>query len=395
MAAAPRLRRKESTLKPGVAGEKLPNLLKVAAIYGPNASGKSTLLRAMHTVPNVARRTPEASSGPLPVWPFRYDRDLLDKPSSFQYDFIVDKLRYRFVVDMTTDRIIREVLIRYPRGKEDLLYSRIYEDGRYQYSFGKSLEGSPDVHEAWKQLTGPKVLLLSQAVANSSEQLTQLKAPFSWLTRFRSTISNPSTSYARSIPRLLMNHPILADEMVDFLSRHDIPVVGLRFEEKDSVSKVGDPDDIERPVKGPELRIFLTHRSALGDAEFLFHEESEGTKALMGFWLPWSTKGDGDDRYCQILAVDELDSSLHPKIVESLIRSHLNLDTTVQVIFTTHDTHLMNSGLLRRDQIWLTERDANAATQLRSVHDFQGREGEDIEKRYYDGRYRALPILSE
>jgi hypothetical protein len=76
-----------------------------------------------------------------------------------------------------------------------------------------------------------------------------------------------------------------------------------------------------------------------------------------------------------------------------LVDKHLKSDTSAQLIFTTHDTHLMDTKLLRRDQFWLTERDANGATQLRSIHDFEGRESEDLEKRYYEGRYRALPII--
>lgn len=91
--------------------------------------------------------------------------------------------------------------------------------------------------------------------------------------------------------------------------------------------------------------------------------------------------------------VDELDSSLHPKLVEALVERHLQSGLENQLIFTTHDTHLMDAKLLRRDQIWMTERDETGATQLRSVHDFEGREGEDVEKRYYEGRYRALPMV--
>jgi AAA15 family ATPase/GTPase len=91
--------------------------------------------------------------------------------------------------------------------------------------------------------------------------------------------------------------------------------------------------------------------------------------------------------------VDELDSSLHPKIVATLVEKHINSKTSSQLIFTTHDTHLMDTKLLRRDQFWITERDMNGATQLRSIHDFQGRESEDIEKRYYEGRYRGLPFV--
>ncbi len=93
------------------------------------------------------------------------------------------------------------------------------------------------------------------------------------------------------------------------------------------------------------------------------------------------------------LAVDELDSSLHPEIVSAIVEKLLKLESPAQLIFTTHDTHLMNTRLLRRDQFWLTERDKNGAKALRSIHDFDGRESEDIEKRYFAGRYRSLPVL--
>ena len=72
---------------------------------------------------------------------------------------------------------------------------------------------------------------------------------------------------------------------------------------------------------------------------------------------------------------------------------HIKAEYPSQLIFTTHDTHLMDTKLLRRDQFWLTERDSNGATQLRSIHDFVGRESEDLEKRYYEGRYRGLPFV--
>jgi AAA15 family ATPase/GTPase len=94
-----------------------------------------------------------------------------------------------------------------------------------------------------------------------------------------------------------------------------------------------------------------------------------------------------------VLVIDELDSSLHPKIVASLVEKHLAYENPAQLIFSTHDTHLMDTKLLRRDQFWLTERDANGATALRSIYEFEGREGEDLEKRYYEGRYRGLPIV--
>jgi AAA15 family ATPase/GTPase len=74
------------------------------------------------------------------------------------------------------------------------------------------------------------------------------------------------------------------------------------------------------------------------------------------------------------------------------VQKHLVSSINTQLIFTTHDTHLMSTRLLRRDQFWLTDRDSNGATKLDSIHSFEGREGEDIERRYFEGRYRGLPI---
>ena len=144
-----------------------------------------------------------------------------------------------------------------------------------------------------------------------------------------------------------------------------------------------------------KVKATLTHKTAIGSAEFDFSEESEGTKNLIAFHLPWHLmmNTSAAAKKWKTLVVDELDSSLHPKIVANLILQLLNSDKQAQLIFTTHDTHLMNTKILRRDQLWLTERDMNGATQLRSIHDFKGRETEDVEKRYYEGRYRGLPLI--
>ena len=134
-------------------------------------------------------------------------------------------------------------------------------------------------------------------------------------------------------------------------------------------------------IEAARKQTLLTHKTALGDADLVYEDESEGTKNLIGFWLPWIHK-DISEGPNYLLIVDELDSSLHPKIVAALVENHINSSEPSQLIFTTHDTHFMDAKLLRRDQFWITERDINGATQLRSIHDFEGRESEDIEKRY-------------
>lgn len=395
MVAAPRLGKKENVFKPKVAGETLPNLLKVAAVYGPNASGKSSLVIAMNIVSCLLAMSP-SEDVPLPVYPFRFDPALQDKPSEFEYNFISNGLRYQLLLAITPERIIRESLIAYPRGKETLYYARSYSPGKGEiYEFGATLEGGNIVHDAWKRLTSPKTLFLGQATANSSEDMTQLRRATEWFNKGSVCISQDGMSgWAVMSRSMIKKNGSYKKYLQSFLQDVDVPITDIRFEIKNKSSQEIGPDShFTEHLRAVETdsRTVLTHTTALGEAEFDFSEESGGTRNLMGFWLPW-TLIDGKTSE-HLIVVDELDSSLHPKIVENLIQRHLETSSGAQLIFTTHDTHLMNTKRMRRDQFWLTERDTNGATVMFSVHDFKGRDSEDMEKRYFEGRYRGLPIL--
>ncbi len=394
MAATPRLSKKRNLFAPPVNGERLPDLLKVAAIYGPNASGKSSLIRAMGIIGQLLTALPSSNDEPLPVSPFRFDPQLQNEPRCFEYNFIQRGLRYRFVLRLTAQRITEEQLVSYPKGKEVLLYQRRFAEEGEQYVFGANLEGGKEVHNAWRRLTSPKTLFISQAIANSSEELTQLRGPFSWFQTGLLVIEqNNFMGLSAAAIRFLKIASDHTGNLRDFLKEVDIPVsaIHLNTEDAESIQSAKKLTLKEFFAAAQKDKVTLTHTSLLGKAEFDFSEESGGTKNLIGFWLPWFMINHADGS--GILSVDELDSSLHPSIVDDLIEKHLDSGLDTQLIFTTHDTHLMNAKALRRDQFWITERDANGATCLFSVHDFEGREGEDVEKRYFEGRYRGLPLI--
>ncbi|WP_459207037.1 AAA family ATPase [Pseudomonas sp. MLB6B] len=395
MVAASRLGKKENVFKPNVEGENLPSLLKVAAVYGPNASGKSSLVMAMGVVSNIISLT-ASDDVLLPIQPFRFDPDLEDQPSEFEYNYVSKGLRYQLCLSVTPERIIHESLTAYPRGKETLYYSRNYssETGEV-YEFGPTLEGGQVVHQAWRRLTAPRRMFLSQAVANSSEDMNQLRPALNWFGRGSICINQGSMrNWAVMARSMIKANEGYKKYLQNFLQDIDVPVTDIRFESKnDSSDKLGPESEFTEHVRAIEQdsRTVLTHTTALGDAEFDFREESGGTRSLMGFWLPWTLLEQENSE--SLIVVDELDSSLHPKIVENLVQRHLEKSSGAQLIFTTHDTHLMNTKRMRRDQFWLTERDENGATIMFSVHDFDGRDSEDMEKRYFEGRYRGLPIL--
>jgi hypothetical protein len=403
MLASPRLRKRENTFKPNVDGEKFPALLRVAAIYGPNASGKSNLLKALDTVRAFTRRQPSAEQIPLPVTPFRFDPALRDKPSKFELHFVQNRRRYSFFLAATENRITEERLIEYPFGEERLLYSRAHDGVSEKYDFGETLEGDKKLHETWKQLTGPQVLFITQAVANSNEEFNQLRVPWSWLSEGSWLLSGGLQLLVKATQSLTVRTPSFGEDIATLLSEVDIPVSSLTTESKNdphngiaATGLLGSSGQHFDPLRNDLLAKFetkLTHSSALGDATFSLKEESDGTRNLLGFALPWFLLNSPVPTQLQLLIVDELDSSLHPKIVVSLVSRFLRVEHAAQLIFTTHDTHLMDAKVLRRDQFWVTERDQNGSTQLRSIHDFDGRDSEDIEKRYYEGRYRGLPLL--
>ena len=256
------------------------------------------------------------------------------------------------------------------------------------------------MHQAWRDLTNSQTLFIQQAVANSRDELLQLRGPWGWLAGARILGSGHLPAHARVVLSGSAFMPILATELAQFLRAIDVPVTSIQFEQPvlavkgEGVQRL--LQMVEDAVAGQKTPIAkFSHGTQLGTAEFALEDESDGTISLMGFWLSWTQFSEGGWAVMPLLVADELDSSLHPNIVATLIKQRLAQEHTRQLIFTTHDTHLMDTKLLRRDQIWLTERDANGATQLYSIHDIEGRESEDIEKRYYEGRYRGLPILQE
>lgn len=392
MVAAPGLRKENNLLAVPVDGEQLPALLKVAAIYGPNASGKSNLLQALDAIPEIARYEPSSHLISLPVSSFRFDAAQAGQPSKFEIHFVENRTRYAFTLAATAERIIEERLTVFPKGEEQLLYHRKRVADRDEYQFGAALEGDGALHETWSKATNAQALFLSRAVANSNEELKQLRHPHRWLTHSLDVIIGGLGGWQQSMQSLIEKHPSMADDVVKLLNENDIPVTAIQSERVAPWNALRVLKD--SPPASHAHRTTLTHRTALSEARFDFSEESEGTKNLFGFALPWSLVQEASAEYAtSVLVVDEFDSSLHPDIVATMVRKHIESDLPRQLIFTTHDTHLMTTDLLRRDQFWLTERDANGATQLRSIHDFKGRESDDMEKRYFEGRYRGLPLI--
>lgn len=396
MVAAPRIGKKENKFKAPI-NEDFPQLLRAAVIYGPNASGKSNLLKGFRSLIDIAKREPSNKDNIIPVQPFAFDPALSEEASKFEIHFIVNNLRYEFILHATKNRITKEKLTCFPNGTEEILYDRsfINEIESYHYTFG--LKEEKLILDFWEKITPKDVLLLSQIISNNKNPDEKLLSAYEWLTKGLTCYLGGANQLLDATVNLLKSNDDEGEiirkffdaNLSNFLRDFDVPISSIEYEEKNK------DNDIFSEKKYKQTKdVYFKHDTKLGKFRINFEDQSAGTQSLVSFYAPWlRTQGVRDGNIAgTALIVDELDSSLHPLIVEALVKKHINNSkSTSQLIFTTHDTHLMNAKILRRDQIWVTDRDAYGATILTCLHEYEGREGEDIEKRYYEGRYKGLP----
>lgn len=373
----------------------LPGILRSAAIYGPNASGKSTFLNALNYLRSVVA---ESASVLQPgqvynLMPFKLDAVTAQEPTSFEITFLMDGVRHQYNFAMTQSRIVSESLLVYRSNKPQEWFSRhINDDGEsYAYKFSTHLTGPRKI---WEESTRSNALFLSTAAQLNSELLSPI---FSWITQSIVYLPanvplnlEPTTTLLSTEQGRLTIRDFLIQADISIADVQAIPRKGFMQQVVFGASGVAHTSREESEFLVPQ---FL-HTTSRGSASFELTDESQGTQRLYGLIAPvLDILKSG-----RILVVDELDSSLHTLLVRRLIQMFHDpkLNTAnAQLIFSTHDTSLLDRTLFRRDQIWFTEKDASQATKLYPLTDFGPRKQEAWERGYLMGRYGAVPFFSQ
>ncbi len=372
-------------------------LLRSAAIYGPNASGKSNFLLALQTMKEIILKsaTNLQRGDKLPVTPFRLSKATRHAPSEFEVIFIVDKVRYQYGFSATEDRIHEEWLLAYPKGQPQRWLGRVWDEQKqsYDWKLGNNLTGEKQL---WQKSTRDNALFLSTAVQLNSEQLQPVYDWFNDILHM-TNISGWSPGFSASLCEKSEKAQVM-----DFLRAADLNIEDIVVETEPFDIKAL-PDDMPTHVKkmfADELKdkklvdIKTVHKSEEGDkVTFDFEDESDGTRKLFAFAGPWiDTLANG-----YVLFIDELHDNLHPRLVQFLVRLFHNSETNpnnAQLVFTTHETSILNQNEFRRDQIWFCEKGEDQATTLYPLTDFSPRKGrENLELAYLSGRYGALPYV--
>lgn len=389
----------ESTFDPGLP-QKGPSLLKGAAIYGPNASGKSNLINALGVMRQLVLKSHRHQTGEsLDVEPFKLDPELRKAPSRFEVEFVEDRIRFVYGIELTNERIVSEWLTAYPKSRAQMWFRRIYspETDSYEYNFySDKLEGSSK--REWGEETLDNALFLSKAVQNNHQQLRPV---FNWFRNrltfagMRSSAFEPSNS---TVSRLKADASF-KPKLIKFLETADISIADIRVMET-PIDMSFFPESLPEDVKASYIRetggVITDTKTYRKDAEgnlisFGLFEESDGTRTLFNLSSRWLDVLEHD----RVLIVDELDSSLHPLVVHELVRQFNQSPSRAQIVFTTHDSTLLGKDILRRDQIWFVEKDRSGSSHLYALFDFKPRKGEAIEKGYLNGRYGSIPFIGE
>lgn len=393
----------DSTTLPGnVITPRLPGItkdkfLRGAAIYGANASGKSNLIRAIFELQQLVRRSHAFElGGKLPFDPFLLDSSSAGQPTLYAIRFVAEGVRYHYHLAFNAERVLEESLSAFPKGKEQLWYQRQWdpENGKEIYSPEESAHFT--IRKSDVESTKPNSLFLSTA-ANLNHPA--LAAVYGW---FRSTLNALNLGIdARHTNgnRTLEHFQTDPTRLLRLLRQADLGITDLRVERKPvpdfMLKKL--PDELRSMAQPELLTVEMLHFGESGHGRYLpLEDESSGTKRyfqLMGPWIDLIEKG-------QVLFLDELETSLHPLLTRELVRMVMDpeLNTkNAQIIFATHDPLLLDTTLLRRDQIWLTEKTREGDSILYALNEYKDppTKRESLVRGYLAGRYGGIPYLPE
>ena len=385
----------------------VPHLLRGALIYGPNASGKSNLVKALKTMRELVLYSAKGGQEGelLPVAPFRLDVDSPNQPSEFEIVFISEGVRYQYGFAATMERVTAEWLLAFPEGRRQRLIEREYDKRHRTYVWGRmaKLSGRKKVLQ---DATRPNALFLSTAIQLNNEQLGPV---YRW---FRETLhvlgcedfALGDSIQGAALSRSLCRHPSAKRGILTFLQVADINIDGILLEEEqfelpEKLAQLLPPDAREaaEKMRGQSLEVpYPAHRLADGTlTRFEWEDESAGTRRLFDLAGPILIALKKN----RVLIIDELGRSLHALLVRFLLRvfhAPEFASSTAQLVCTTHETSALDQEIIRRDQVWFCEKDAKRATQLFPLIDFSPRKGtENLEYGYLSGRYSALPYVKD
>jgi hypothetical protein len=376
-----------------------PWITRGAAVYGANASGKSNLIFALATMSNLVRQSTGLNETQFAEFytPFRLDLESSTRPTEFEVNLLLDGVRYEYGFTYDSQRIRGEWLTVYRTGKGQKWFDREWDEDAGTETWGSFSTHFSGPRETWRKATRPQALFLTTAAQLNSELLKPL---FDWFTDgvlFLNAM-NALGSLAIGLTLSRFDEAGFKERVIEVLRAADIHITDIKIEKKPGQQlnfsfEIGKPPTVvAREGEIPDVT--FGHKGKGGNTVYFDRRfESAGTQTLfacIGFLLEAIEKG-------KLLVIDDVDSSLHPMVTRFIVG--LFHDPSIskngaQLWITTHDTSLLDTDLLRRDQFWFVDKDEHQASVLVPLSDFSPRKNEALERGYLRGRYGGVPFIS-
>ncbi|MBS7224157.1 MAG: ATP-binding protein [Clostridiaceae bacterium] len=365
-------------------------VLKSAVIYGANGSGKSNFIDAIAFVRGLVINSIHHQPG-QGIWQVPHKLSGHDQESTYKIQFIVDNIRYAFGFSLKNMLVTEEYLYYFPNGRQTKIFERVGE----KYTAGRSFLNK---FNTCKDVLKPNRLMLSCAANFSSvEEVTAAYRFFNDELIIYSSVNQDNwMNYSL--------HQINVNEQIKAIVLKLLDALGTGIKDIHVDIKKEDLDVANLPpfLSDEFKKILLQEKIDAISAKVLYEgfetdlisEESTGIKKLFGILCPFiDIMVNG-----KVLVCDELESNLHESLLFGLVKQFVNTrgSKPAQLIFTTHETGLLNLDLFRRDQIWFTEiKTEDRSTDLFSLTEIKNvRKDENFGKGYIAGKYGAIPMLN-
>ena len=388
-------------------------ILPIAAIYGGNASGKTNFFQAL----NFAKRfvtqgvLPDAR---IPVEPFRLDAAVAERPSRFAFELLIDERVYAFEFTVTPKAVLDEQLTLILSTGDKLLYHRRGE----ACDFGKALKRDARLQFAFEGTQANRLFLTNSV----SQKIDAFRPVYDWF-RDRLELIAPDARFQgfeeffgeggplhgamnQLLPQLDTGIARVCGEKVALDALHLPATIKADLQERVTegmsvrLLNDGSGDRIILTREGGELqarKLVTWHRRSDGtEARFEFRQESDGSRRLVDLLPAFLDLALQDSD--RVYVIDEIDRSLHTLLTRRLVQAYLDqctAQTRTQLLFTTHDVLLMDQTMLRRDEMWVAEREASGNSTLTAFSEFEDvRHDKDLRKSYLQGRLGGIPRLT-
>ena len=370
------------------------SLLKSAAIYGANASGKSNLVAAINFmkwfVLNSSKETQVSDA--IDIEAFRLSTETEKEPSFFQIVFLLEDKTFRYGFEVNAREVVSEWLFQADDSEEKMLFERDFDN----YILDDFPEG-----QGISDKTRSNVLFLAVVAQFNGKISGKILL---WFSKNLQLISGLQDTQYRQETLESFENSGHKQNIIEFIKKLDLGILDIVrvktsvFSISDNTAKYEgsysslDPIYVKTKVQTFHPKYDADGKQTSMELFDMEKHESEGTNklfALAGILLDTLRTG-------KILLIDELDARLHPLITRELICLFNSNETNpqhAQLIFTTHDTNLLSSKTFRKDQIWFTEKDNKGATDFYSLVEYKVGKNASVERNYMIGKYGAIPFI--